>query len=95
MFLLDLFRLRRDIEAATVALPGGRRKQSAQDADGGRFAGAVGPEESEDLALRDLERDVVHGDEIAEALHQVLDVDGRAGVVRRHCGALLFPRQAR
>ena len=63
----------------TTARAGGGLQQAAQHPDGGRFSGAVAPEEAEDLALVDRERHVVHGDETAEAARQVVDDNGGHG----------------
>ncbi len=49
-------------------------EQSAQNADGGRFARAVGAEKAEDLARPHFERHVIHGDEFAEAFDQILEL---------------------
>ena len=43
--------------------------------DGGRLAGAVGAEQSDDLALGEAERDPVHGSEGAIVLGEVVDVE--------------------
>ena len=50
-------------------------QQAAKDADDGRFAGAVRPEEAHDFAARDAETDMVHGDEGAEPLDEVVGDD--------------------
>ena len=74
-----------------------------QDADGGGLAGAVGPEEGEELARPDLEADVVdrRGRRLLVALRQVLDRDDRrivgghgvhAAIVAADCGALVETR---
>ena len=60
-----------------------RRKQAAQHAEGGGLAGAVGPEQAEDLAAAHLEVDVVDGGEGAEFLDQLLDLDHRLVPVLR------------
>ena len=74
---LDLFpRSRITSNPATVPVPLVGRKDAAQHADGGRFAGTVGPEKTEDLPLLDLEADLVHGDEVAELLGDVRESDG-------------------
>jgi hypothetical protein len=72
---LDLQRLLEHVEAgdARRALRG--RQVAGQDAHGGGLPGAVGPEEAEDLALLDPERDAVHRRRPAVALRQVLDLD--------------------
>ncbi len=59
--------------------PGDRRRarargdERAERPDGRGLARAVGAEEAEDLAARHVERDVVDGEPIAEALRQVPD----------------------
>src|SRR6516164_7825463 len=45
----DARRLAGDVETETGALAAIRRQQSAEHADGGRLAAAVGPEEAADL----------------------------------------------
>ena len=47
-----------------------RARKRAEHPDGGRLAGAVRPQEPEDLTLRHLEADLVDGLEIAEMLAQ-------------------------
>jgi hypothetical protein len=51
-------------------------KDGRQDTDRGRLAGAVGAEQPEHGARRDLEVDPVQGDDVAEALDQALHQDG-------------------
>ena len=76
MFSRTSFGLRRDVEAADGGAAGGGRQQAAQDADGGRLPRPVGPQKAEDLAARDVERNIVDRHEIAEAFDQILDADG-------------------
>ena len=59
----------------------GRREQADQHADRRALAGAVGAEEREDRARRDLEAEIVDGREVAEALGE----PGRADDRRRSC----------
>jgi hypothetical protein len=54
-----------------------RLEQRAEDLDGRRLASAVGTEKSEDLACWDRERDVIHSRQVAEAVNQPLDIDGK------------------
>src|SRR5262249_6718651 len=54
--------------------PVGQRERG-EDPDGRGFAGAVGPEEPEDLTLRHREVDLVQRDPPAEALVETLDRD--------------------
>src|SRR5262249_46541131 len=56
-----------------------RIEDAAQHADGGRLAGPVGAEHTEDLTPRHRERDVVDRDQVAEAARQVLGDDDRGG----------------
>ena len=65
---------------ATSAPAGARPQQAAEDADDGRFAGAVGAEKAHDLAAADAKAHMIDGDEVAEALDQILDDDLRAGL---------------
>ena len=60
------------VEAAHRGASGSGHQQSAEDADRGGFARAVRTQKSEDFAARDVERHVVDGGEIAEALDQIL-----------------------
>jgi hypothetical protein len=60
-----------------------RRQQGGEHADQRRLAGAVGAEHAEDFALADGEGDAVDGGEVAEALGEVVDLDGRGGHVSR------------
>ena len=53
-------------------------EQAQQDADGGRLAGPVGPEEAVDLAGRHLQIQAVESPRRPERLHQTLDLDGVA-----------------
>ena len=76
--LADLFGILGDVEAGHGAPAGGGRQQPAEHADDGGFAGAVGTQETEDLALVHLEGDVIDGHEIAEGLDQVADFEGGA-----------------
>ena len=52
-----------------------RREQRRQHLDGGGLAGAVGAEEREDLARGDVERDVVDRCDLAERLHQIMNMN--------------------
>ena len=64
-----------DVQAADGRASGSWLQQTAQHPDGGGFARAVGAEEAEDLAALDVQVDMIHGDEAAEAFHQVVDFD--------------------
>ena len=52
----------------------GRRQQRHQHADQGRLAGAIRTEQAENLTVFDGETDAVHGGEVAELLHDLVDV---------------------
>src|SRR5262249_33217771 len=56
----------------------------AQHADRRRLAGAVRPQDAEDLAGEDRERDVVDRGHLAEAFDQVAQLDDRRAVERAH-----------
>ena len=71
--LADLVLLHRGIEAVELDAAAGRAQQRGEHLDGGGLARAVRAEEGEDLALRDVEGDVVDGGEIAEAFDQMAD----------------------
>ena len=60
---------------ATRPSPEVGRKQRRQEADRRALAGAVGPDETEDLTLADGEAQVVDGDEISVALGEVDHLD--------------------
>src|SRR5207253_11402735 len=49
-------------------------QERAQDGDRGRLAGAVGPEEPEQLTRLDRERDAVDGREVPEPLDEAVDL---------------------
>src|SRR6185436_815770 len=68
-----------DVESVDRRVAFGRREQAAEDADQRRLAGSVRAEESEDLALRHFERDVVERAERAEVFRHVIDIDGDHG----------------
>ena len=79
----DVFRMRGDVEAADHGAAGCRAQQAAQDADHGRLAGAIGSQETENLARLHADGHVVHGDEIAEASSPGRRIStARAAVVR-------------
>ena len=60
-----------DARAAAVG-----RQQRGQHAERRRLAGAVRPEQAEDLARLDRERDAVDGGDLAEPDDEVVDEDG-------------------
>ena len=70
---LVLLRLR--VEPVEFNGAAGGLQQRGQHFDGGGFACPVGPEKGKDLALRHVERDIVHGGKRAKGLHKVLHLD--------------------
>ncbi len=60
-----------DIEARNECVTFRRRDQRRQHPDDRGFAGAVGTEQSEDLAATDFEADFIDRGESAEALSQL------------------------
>src|SRR5712692_79477 len=63
-------RLRHDVDARHFGGAAGGAQQAHQHLDGGRLAGAVGPEKAEQLPGSHLEVQVLHGREAAVALGQ-------------------------
>src|SRR5271163_5042508 len=61
-----LERMLRDVEAADHRASRGRREKSREDSHDRRLARAVGAQQPDDLALFDLERNVVYGQRSAE-----------------------------
>jgi hypothetical protein len=74
-------RLRDRVQAVDFERSAGRREQRRQHLDRRRLAGAVGAEEREDLALSDVERDVVDGRHLSVLLHQVSYANHKGGEV--------------
>ena len=70
-----------EVEAETGAAATVRSQQAAQHADGCRLAAAIAAEEAADLAFRHLHRQPVDHVACAEALSQVVHVDGQRGHV--------------
>ena len=64
-----------DVETVEGGLTRSGPRQRAEDIDGGGLAGAVRAGETEDLARRDVEANVVDGGELAELLYQVVDMN--------------------
>src|SRR5579862_5053688 len=63
--------------------PGSRLQQSGQHAQRSGFTGAVGPEQTEDLAIAHFERNVIHHRALAallitENLGEILDLNHRS-----------------
>ena len=80
------------VEAGDAGRARGRRKQRREHEDGGRLAGAVGPEEAVDLAGRDVEVDAVHGPRaLLEFANEALGLDagGMLWSHRRQCSQKL------
>ena len=74
--LLDPFWLREDVVPKYGAATGARREDPAQQADHRALPGAIRAEEREHFAALHGERDVGNGDALAEALREVLSLDG-------------------
>ena len=75
----DLERVAQDVEAGDAHRAGTRRQVPGEDPHRGRLAGAVGPEETDDLPLRDLEGNVVERAQGAEGPREVGDGDQDGG----------------
>ncbi len=69
--LAHLARMARDVEAGDERMAAARRDERREHPHDRRLAGAVGAEQSEDLAATDFEVDLVDRGERAEALSQV------------------------
>ena len=68
-------RWRDGIEPVELERAARRLQQRGEHPDGRRLPRPVGPEEGEDLAAPDVERDVVDGGDVAELLDEMLDAD--------------------
>jgi hypothetical protein len=66
--LLDLHGVLDHVETGDVGGAHGGGQEAGKDTHGGGLAGAVGAEEADDLALFDLEGDIVHGDSAGVSL---------------------------
>ena len=78
-------------EAVDGGRPGGGGDEADKRAQGGRLAGSVGSEEADDLALVDVEAQVVDGPYRAEVLGEVLDRDdGHGPAMMRGAGPALY-----
>ena len=71
-----------NVVASYDRFPAGQRNERGHHADEGAFARAVGAEQAEDLAFGDAEADAADRLEVAVALDDVFDGDGR-GSLRR------------
>ena len=76
-------RILRHVVSAHNRLARGDRDQRGHHADQRALAGAVRPQQAEDLALGDAEVHVLHGFKIAVALDDIFDRDGRRAAARR------------
>src|ERR1700682_3179918 len=72
---LRLDGLLEDVDPVDKRSPGRRRDQAAQHPERGRLAGAVGAEESKDLAAAHLEAHAIHRADDAEALDELPGLD--------------------
>ncbi len=66
-----------DVDAVELHRAGIRPLDAHDELHHRRFAGAVRADEAEDLAARDVEGDVLDGDEAAEALGEAADGEAR------------------
>ena len=92
MFMIRRIRARlgRDVEAEDPRLAARRQQQRGEDLDQRRLAGAVGPEQPEELAGRDLEVDAGERDDglrlrVVDAADAVDGDGGRQG----RCGLVV------
>ena len=84
------------VEAGNAGASRIRPQQPQQHADRGRLAGAVGPEETEDLPHLDAEVDVLHGRPRAKPPGEVLDFeDHRAAASARRASSSRRPSRMR
>ena len=84
-----------EVEAGDAGPAGGRPQEAAHHLERGRFAGAVGAEQAEDLAAADAEGDVVGRGEVAELLGQPVGLDHGCGVVVASRGCAVRARLGR
>jgi hypothetical protein len=61
-------------------------REAAQHSHGGRFAGAIGPEKTEDRARFDCQREVLHGMDVTVAFAQMIKRDDRVIHLDLYCG---------
>src|SRR5207245_11622194 len=73
--LAHLARIAEDVVAGHARAPARGRHEAGEDPHGRRFAGAVGPEEADDVARRNAGRHVADGGERAVILGELLDFD--------------------
>src|SRR6185437_12699813 len=67
---LHFDRVRIEVQSQNLDLSARGRKQPGEHLDGGALARAVRPQEAEELSRRDVQRDVVDGNEGTEAARQ-------------------------
>jgi hypothetical protein len=83
--LLRAFRFAREVDSSNQRAAHGWSEQTTRHADGRRFAGAVGADQSEDFDLRNGEGEVVDGKDVVVVLAGrasfIFDVHGRRGKV--------------
>ena len=79
----DPHRVAAHVAAGHPGLAGAGTRQGAQHVDGGRFAGTIRPQQSEELALGDIQVQRIHREEVAVALAQS---PGKHGVPLRSGG---------
>src|SRR3954468_7735540 len=72
-----------DLRPAKAHRPGGGLQRAGDQIEGGAFPRAVRAYETEDLALGDLERDVLDGEEAVEAFGQAVNKEHRGQVLNR------------
>jgi len=77
----DLLRFLDRIEAGHSGVAFRGHHDGRQQADGGRLAGAIGPDKAENLAAGDAQVQPFHGGNLPEALGQVFGSDDGFGVV--------------
>jgi hypothetical protein len=65
------------VDPEDLASPLGGRDEPQNESDGGRLARPVGTQVSDDLALGDLEVEMVEGGDVAVTLGESLRPDGR------------------
>jgi len=70
-------------------LSGGRRENSGDQIEQGRLAGAVRSDDGLAIAGHDLERDVAHGAQAAEALRECPELENGLAAVRVRVGVHL------
>ena len=86
--MLDVLGVASHADTAHERVAARGREDAGQHAQGRGLAGAVGPDEAEQLAARDIERQPVHGDRDAERATEIAQRDrGSGAVLERHLAA--------